>query len=279
MRYIIYCDESENKGRYYSNFYGGALIAASMRETVENALESIKTDENIHGEIKWTKTAIAYEEKYKKFIDTFFEFVKSDKIKVRIMFTQNINQRPIAHDLESGNEYFILYYHFLKHAFGLRYANPDMLEDLQLTVMMDDVPQKIEEFENFKEYLESLSKFPLFRRNRIIFSKSEISGVDSKKHNILQAVDYILGAMQFRLNDKHKIKKDGEYRRGKRTISKHQMYKHVYSHIRSIYPNFNIGVSTGTAHDITNRWTHQYRHWVFVPSGSVQLLSRGKNRK
>ena len=26
MEYIIYCDESVSTGRYFSNFYGGALV-------------------------------------------------------------------------------------------------------------------------------------------------------------------------------------------------------------------------------------------------------------
>jgi hypothetical protein len=29
-------------------------------------------------------------------------------------------------------------------------------------------------------------------------------------------------------------------------------------------PHFNIGISTGT--DITNRWRHSYRHWLFIPT-------------
>jgi hypothetical protein len=51
--YIIYCDESEDKGRFYSNFYGGALIRASDREAIELALRAAK--DGITGEAKWTK--------------------------------------------------------------------------------------------------------------------------------------------------------------------------------------------------------------------------------
>jgi hypothetical protein len=41
--YIIYCDESESKGRFYSNFYGGALIKAADRERIEAALKIART--------------------------------------------------------------------------------------------------------------------------------------------------------------------------------------------------------------------------------------------
>ncbi len=192
------------------------------------------------------------------------------------MFTQNINQRPAIQNLESGNDYFILYYQFLKHAFGLRYANPDLDKEIKIEVMMDDVPQKEEAFEQFKDYLSSLSVYPIFRRNKVIIERETIVGVDSKKHNILQAVDYVLGAMQFRLNDKHLIKPAGEYRRGNRTRSKERMFRKVSAHVRQIYPRFNIGVTTGTAGGVSDRWVHQYRHWVFVPSDSMQDLSKGK---
>ena len=278
MRYIIYCDESVEKGTFYSNFYGGALVAASDRELIESRLQEIKDAENIKGEVKWTKTSVAYEEKYTKFVDAFFEMVCEGKIKVRIMFTQNINQRPSIQQLESGDDYFLLYYQFLKHAFGLRYANPEKRLAISVSVMMDDVPQKKESFDNFKNYLSSLSVYPVFTRNRISICKSEISGVDSKKHNILQAVDYVLGAMQFRLNDKHKIKPEGSRFRGNRTRSKERMYKRINGHICSIYPRFNIGVSTGVTNGAKDRWEHKYRHWVFVPSDSSIDLSKGKRR-
>ena len=72
--------------------------------------------------------------------------------------------------------------------------------------------------------------------------------------------------MQFRLNNLHKVKPEGSYRRGKRTIAKEKLYKFINKQIREVYPNFNIGISTGLQGDIKNRWEHPYRHWSFVPS-------------
>ena len=82
---------------------------------------------------------------------------------------------------------------------------------------------------------------------------------------ILQCLDVLLGAMEFRLNEKHKIIPDGKRRRGKRTIAKHKLYKFINRRIREIYPNFNVGESTGLKGDNTNRWKHPYRHWKFRP--------------
>lgn len=52
-RYIIFCDESDDKGRFYSNFYGGVLVEASKREMIEAELQECKNLLNIFdGEMK-----------------------------------------------------------------------------------------------------------------------------------------------------------------------------------------------------------------------------------
>lgn len=67
----------------------GALINLSDINLIENALNSGKEELNLNGEIKWTKVTDNYLEKYIDMINLFFEFIKSGKIKVRIMFAQN----------------------------------------------------------------------------------------------------------------------------------------------------------------------------------------------
>jgi hypothetical protein len=52
--YIIYCDESDDKGRFYSNFYGGALLLANERELIERALTEAKGEHAKYSEFKWT---------------------------------------------------------------------------------------------------------------------------------------------------------------------------------------------------------------------------------
>lgn len=88
--YIIYCDESEKRGQYYSNFYGGALIGSSDLEKSVLILENKKIELNLLQEIKWSKVAHSYCEKYIALIDCFFDLIEKNIIKIRIMFTQNI---------------------------------------------------------------------------------------------------------------------------------------------------------------------------------------------
>jgi len=44
--YIIFCDESEKEGKYYSNFYGGLLVGASQYERITQRLNAIKQELN-----------------------------------------------------------------------------------------------------------------------------------------------------------------------------------------------------------------------------------------
>ena len=101
----------------------GALINLSDINLIENALNSRKEELNLNGEIKWTKVTDNYLEKYIDMINLFFEFIKSGKIKVRIMFAQNAFVSDGLTKKQTDNEYSILYYYFLKDSFGLRFSN------------------------------------------------------------------------------------------------------------------------------------------------------------
>lgn len=48
---ILYCDESVDRGRHYSNFYGGALVESRHLIEVESRLQSKKTALNFHSEV------------------------------------------------------------------------------------------------------------------------------------------------------------------------------------------------------------------------------------
>lgn len=112
--YFIWCDESIKKGKYYSNFYGGVLIQSKDIDIVLHKLKEVVAEIGIIEEIKWQKV-----DKYKlpafiRLMNVFFSLVKEDKIKVRIMFTQNAIQPLNLKDEHFENEYFLLYYQFFK---------------------------------------------------------------------------------------------------------------------------------------------------------------------
>ncbi|MBL8545428.1 MAG: DUF3800 domain-containing protein [Hyphomonadaceae bacterium] len=276
--FIIFCDESAEKGEFYSHFYGGALVRAGDRQAIEEEIAAKKAALNLNGEIKWTKITENYADKYVEFVEFFFELVKAGRIKVRIMFRQNLNVRPAFEEDLVENEYFVLYYQFLKHAFGLRHWKGES-NNARVSVYIDDPPQGADKFDAFRKYIASLSQFPVFRDARIVIPFEEIAKINSKQHGILQAVDIVLGAMNSRLNELHTKPVPPKRRRGKRARAKERVYAKIKDKIWEIYPNFNVGASTGRANGPTDAWDHPYRHWCFVSAGSVIDRAKGKNKK
>lgn len=202
-----------------------------------------------------------------------FEYIKQDKIKIRIMFTHR-RFIPVGLSKEQiENGYFILYYYFCLYAFGLEYS-PSVDRPTKMILFFDELPDKSEKKEKFKKCILHIPyqpintgnyRFTTLNNERITIKKENIVEVDSKNHVIMQGMDIILGAMAFRLNNRHKDKQpDG--RTGKRTKAKLAVYKHIYRHIQEIYPRFNIGITTGHRGSIANRWRDPYRHWLFVPT-------------
>ncbi|MFO0109064.1 MAG: DUF3800 domain-containing protein [Alphaproteobacteria bacterium] len=264
---IIYCDESITRGRFYSNFYGGVLVSSRNQETVNTALNNKKAELHLNNEIKWQRVTENYLSKYLALMDVFFDFIKANKLKVRIMCTQNARVAVTQLDpYQREHEYFLLYYQFIKHAFGLPYfPKPKDIERVGLRLHFDRLPDTREKSVRFKSYIGALSKQPQFRNNGIFVRDDNIAEVDSADHVLMQCLDVVLGAMQFRLNDMHKEKPKGQRRRGKRTIAKEKLYKHIYARIEEIYPRFNIGVTTALKQGHPSLWKHQYRHWIFSP--------------
>ena len=275
---IIYCDESVKRGRHYSNFYAGALVRSCDIESVKSSLDNKKRALNLFGEVKWSKITENYESKYIELLDTFFSLVAADKVKVRVMFTQNIFVPQGLTKEQLENEYFLLYYQFIKHAFGLQYAN-NSENDLPVRIYFDKLPDTKEKNARFKSFITSLTQNPKFREADIKIESDQIADVTSHDHVILQCVDIVCGAMQFRLNDLHKEKPAGSRIRGKRTRAKERVYKSMLGNIRAIYPNFNIGISTGMQNDAANRWRHPYRHWLFKPSKYELAEHKSKKKK
>ena len=264
-RFIIYCDESIGRGRKYSNFYGGILVRSEHLNEVETRLKLVARQHNIQGEIKWTKTAEAYEQKYIAFMDEYFDLIAEGKAKVRIMFS-DVRYKPQGlTDYHDQHRFFMLYYQLIKNAFGLKFCTDELPNGVDVQLLLDRLPDKKAKSDVFKRHIASISSQGAFRQKGIRFPKGLIGEVDSHDHIILQGLDVNLGAIQFRLNDQHLVIPQGKRYRGKRTRSKERLYKHINSRLRQLRPHFNIGTSTGRQGGITDLWEHQYRHWLFMP--------------
>lgn len=117
------------------------------------------------------------------------------------------------------------------------------------------MPLKGESVEEFKDYLFRLNFDEGFRKAGIHIRREDIAEVDSSHHIMLQWLDLILGAICFRLNDKHKLRDPHSGKIGVRTRVKTSLYKYINSKIRELHPGFNIGESTGIRM-ASERWSY-----------------------
>lgn len=274
--YIIYADESDKKGRYFSNFFGGVLLSATDQKKISDELNARKMDLGLSHEVKWQKVDKSCVDRYTDFIKLYFSYVATCQLKVRIMFTHNMQVPKNLQQRHREDQYFLLYYQFIKHAFGLRYCNYSPEQSVCVRILPDKIPDSKDRIDRFKNYLCRIPNSALMRHTNVYIPKSDIADVDSKKHVILQGLDIILGSICFRLNDKHREIPPGKKRRGNRTRAKEELYKVINKEIRSIYPNFNVGVSTGCHNTFSDRWTHPYRHWLFMPTNYEVDPKKGK---
>ncbi|MCY7770845.1 DUF3800 domain-containing protein [Bacillus haynesii] len=272
MEYLIYCDESTKRGKLFSNFYGGALVKSIHFNDVVSQLNEYKKSKNITGELKWTKVTAPYLDKYIGLMDVFFDLIQENKVKMRVMFQQNlVSDDVIRHFTKEEHEesYFKLYYQFIKHAFGLKYSNFGK-DSINLRLYFDQFPDKKSKVDKFKNFIYDLRLTDDFVNANILIRFDDIVEVTSHDHVILQCADIVTGAMFFRLNKLHLEKNEETGRRGKRTIAKEKLYKHIHKRICEIRPNFNIGVSTSNDGHLSNKWAYPYSHWKFTPSQVVK---------
>jgi len=275
LQYVIYADESEEKGPYFGHFYGGLLVRSPDLPTVLEALKTAKENLRLGGKVKWQKVTSQYLNKYVALMDTFFDLVEQDLIKVRVMFLHRAkNTLTEPTDEKALNRYYLLYYRFLKHAFGLQHSNDDG-NPVSVRFYLDRRSGTKDQKAQFRSYIAALEHQPQFRKARIVFPVDQIAEVTVADHNLLQCIDVVLGAMQFRLNDFHKKIPPGEQWRAGRTIAKEKLYLRILARIRAMQPDFNIGISTEINGDPANLWRHRYRHWELVPRES-RRVPRGK---
>ncbi len=272
--YYIWFDESDKEGAFYSNFYGGILVDSKNYEKVIAMSKTFIEEYGITEEIKWQKVNEFCYENYKKLVDFIFSLLAEDLIKIRIFFRNNQYEAPSLTREQKRKTYSLLYYQFIKHAFGVQYSNTSG-SPKYLKIMLDDIPLKGEDKKEFKSYIYRLNNDAGFQKANVIIRESDICEVDSKKHLMLQFIDLILGSICFRLNNKHKIKDAATGKRGKRTKVKEKLYKYINTKIRLLKPGFNIGESTGIS-KIEERWTLPYSHWSFKPSNYIRDYTKAK---
>jgi hypothetical protein len=265
--YVIFCDESDRRGKFYSNFYGGVRVPASFLNVTNAALAARKRQLGLTSEIKWEKVDLGVVERYEQFLHAFFDEIAAGRIFMRVMFTQNARVPVGLSPEQSADSYYLLYYQFLKHGFGLAHI-PTHSSPPRIRIYLDEIGDTREQISKFKGFIQGLADTRTIRAaGGIILEPAAIAEVRSHDHILMQALDTVLGSITFRLNNKHLEKLPGQNVRGKRTIAKERLYKFIVAEIRRVTgkASFNIGISTGLSTFPAGRWIDPYLHWLFVP--------------
>lgn len=262
--YWIFCDESVQEGPKFSNFFGGAIVPAARHADVENRLRIAKAEIGFLKEMKWQRVTEQWLEGYQRMIVAFFDVIRAGDLRMRVMFRASDSERNQAGGVGRDGSYFKLYYQFIKHGFGLAHV-PNRPEGTRLRLFFDQFPHTKESVLQFKGFLGGLPAAAQLRHANLYLSPDHITELDSKEHVLLQCVDLVLGSMAFRLNDQHLIRPEGQRKRGKRTIAKDKLYRHILGQIHTLKPAFNPKISTAALPFPKGGWSMPYRHWLFVP--------------
>jgi len=260
--YWIFADESVQDGEFFSHFFGGCMVPAHRHAEIEKRLARQKERLGFGKEVKWQRVTDQRLDSYASMVTAFFDELRADRIRMRVVFQDNetICRRPS--DEARHEPYYKLYYQFIKHAFGLAHM-PEREEGTRLRLFLDRLPHTKEHTAQFKSYLAAIPLNSQLREKRLALDPSHITEVDSSEHVLLQCVDIILGSMAFRFNERHLAKAEGNKRRGRRTIAKEKLYKHVLTQIRTIKPHFHPKISTACEPFPEGAWSMPYRHWLF----------------
>jgi hypothetical protein len=154
---VLYADESDQSGGRFGNFFGGALVSSKDLEDVRTGLLEAKDAVGLSGsEMKWNAITPRREEAYKHLVGEFFDLVEQGMVKVRVMFTDNRFEAVGLEDYHREHRYHLLYYQFVRHAFGLTHC--DLPDPIRVRLYLDNMPQNEEKIRRFKGHLAALSR-------------------------------------------------------------------------------------------------------------------------
>lgn len=178
--------------------YGGIITSAGNVAAFDEVMTKWRADHNMHSELKWTKVSNQKFAEYKSLVDLIFEHVSAQQLHFKsVVF--DTHQIDYAH--HKGNKelgFYKFYYQFLLHKFG-PYATAD---DHRLYVFLDQRDTKYK----LKVLCSVLNAGIRKKFGRTVDVVKQVEARDSKKTNLLQMADVIMGAIGHQNNDMHLAK-------------------------------------------------------------------------
>ncbi len=200
------------------------------------------------GEFKWTKVSEKYLSIYKDIVDLFFKLIGEGEIRFCVMLIDTHNPKIQEYDNIKRNGYFKLLYQLYLHNCkvpGIYKIYPDKITNPQHKVNLQILRVALDKSlaRKFSELLPSENRPKVYVQN--------ITPVDSKKIQILQIVDVMVGAIGYFQNRHFQQEKA---KRAKVELMKYVFDKLIYSGtIKIVGKKFLIARST------------RFNIWLFRP--------------
>lgn len=197
----VYCDESNTDGRKPYPVYGAILVSLDNIRKVQQELADWRRREEMPGELKWEKVRGGLRlKKYKSLVDLLFSLSRQRRL---LHFKAIILDRraPEYHAYSKGDDevgFYKVYYHWL-----LRYfAQFPVRHRCPLRVIIDerDIPGRKDPYTPLKIILNHGIR-KTFQTTTDVVTKVE--ALNSKKSDLLQAADVLMGAVGFHNQDFH----------------------------------------------------------------------------
>lgn len=195
--YHIFCDESrQTKDRFM--VIGAIIINQNSIDIFNDTMKRYRAECKMTKELKWSKISNQKYGAYKLFIDYFFSLNNNNHINFKCLIIDNnkVNHRQYNKgDKELG--FYKFTYQLLLHSFGKQYYN----EGVKYIIHLDQRDTKYK-LSDLKEILNNgISK----RYNIHTRPFVNVEGLDSKKSDLLQINDIILGSISYQKNKNHLV--------------------------------------------------------------------------
>jgi len=113
MDYVIYTDESRHDGPVSGPFMGigGLWVVRSEKDRITRALQQLRREVGLTGEIKWTKVSALKLESYKRLIDFF---LTNDFLRFRVILVEKSKlDHSVHNDGDDELGFYKFYYEML----------------------------------------------------------------------------------------------------------------------------------------------------------------------
>lgn len=206
MKCYIFCDESRQSQHRYM-ILGGIIINSKYLATFNDTMKNFRVQYNMNSELKWTKVSRSKLEEYKKFIDHFFALNDTDYLHFHclILDTHQINHKKY----NNGNAdlgFYKFYYQLLLHSFGRNYCAISSGKAESLVVCLDEKSSKYSLSELKRVLNNGINKKHGISTNPF----KSVEPLDSKRSDVMQIADIIMGAIGYQKNGFHLLSNSSE---------------------------------------------------------------------